>query len=49
VRIVVDRREADRRRPHWASGPGPLAERRRAERRANRVAWSLAAMPLAGS
>ena len=49
VRIVVDRRAGDRRRPHWATGPGPLTERRHGERRANRVAWSLASMPLAGS
>ncbi len=45
VRIVVDRRVSDRRRLHWATGPGPLAERRHGERRADRVTWSLAGMP----
>ena len=45
VRIVVDRRMADRRRPHWTAAPGPLAERRRTERRAGQVTWSLAGLP----
>ena len=49
VRIVVDRRAGDRRRPRWVSGPGPLSERRRGDRRDRDVVWSLPDMPFCAS
>ena len=49
VRVVVDRRGGERRRPRWVSGSGPLSERRRGERRADDVLWSLPDMPFAAS
>lgn len=49
VKVVVDRRVGERRRPRWVSGSGPLAERRRSDRRADDVAWSLPDMPFAVS
>lgn len=45
VRIMVDRRTGERRRRRWASGPGPLADRRHGDRRDARVVWSLPDMP----
>lgn len=46
VKVVVDRRVGDRRRDdRWVSGPGPLAERRRGERRAAGISWKLDDMP----
>jgi hypothetical protein len=48
--IVVDRRRAERRRPSpYRVGPGPLAERRRCERRNDGPRWSLAEMPFSAS
>ncbi len=49
VKVVVDRRVGERRRPRWVSGSGPLAERRHGERRAEDVVWSLPDMPFAVS
>ncbi|MEI6726794.1 MAG: hypothetical protein WCN81_11305, partial [Actinomycetes bacterium] len=33
VRVVVDRRVGERRRPRWVSGSGPFSERRHGDRR----------------
>jgi hypothetical protein len=49
VRVVVDRRVGERRRPRWVDGAGPFTERRRTERRAEAVAWSLPDMPFSAS
>jgi hypothetical protein len=49
VRVVVDRRAGDRRRPRWVSGPGPLSERRRGDRRDRDIVWSLPDMPFSAS
>ena len=50
VRIVVDRRAGERRRPRWVSGSGPFSERRRGDRReADDVSWSLPEMPFSVS
>ena len=50
VRVVVDRRAGERRRPRWVSGSGPFSERRRGDRReASDVRWSLPAMPFSAS
>jgi hypothetical protein len=49
VRVVVDRRSGERRRPRWVSGSGPFTERRRGERREDSVAWSLPDMPFSAS
>jgi hypothetical protein len=50
VRVVVDRRVGERRRPRWVSGAGPLAERRgHRDRRAESAAWSLPDMPFSAS
>lgn len=49
VRVVVDRRAAERRRPRWVSGPGPFSERRRGDRRDRDVAWALPDMPFSTS
>jgi hypothetical protein len=49
VKVVVDRRVGERRARRWATGPGPLTDRRRTERRDAEVAWSLADMPFAVS
>ncbi len=49
VRVIVDRRAAERRRERWVCGPGPLAERRRGDRRGSDVAWSLPEMPFSAS
>jgi hypothetical protein len=49
VRVVVDRRVGERRRPRWVDGAGPFTERRHTERRAEAVAWSLPDMPFSAS
>lgn len=50
VVVVVDRRVGERRRrDRYVSGPGPLSDRRRGERRGSDVAWSLPEMPLSVS
>lgn len=46
VRVVVDRRAGQRRHKRWTCGPGPLADRRRGERRDGSVVWTLADMPV---
>jgi hypothetical protein len=46
IQIIVDRRVGDRRQERWVSGPGPLAERRRGDRRADQTTWSLPDMPV---
>jgi hypothetical protein len=50
VRVVVDRRVGERRRPRWVSGAGPLADRRRGtDRRESQAVWSLPDMPYSTS
>jgi len=49
VRVVVDRRSGERRRPRYVSGAGPFTERRRGERRDEAPAWSLPDMPFSAS
>jgi hypothetical protein len=50
VRIVVDRRAGERRRPRWVSGSGPFSERRHGDRRdMDDVSWSLPDMPFSAS
>jgi len=49
VRVIVDRRAGQRRQQRWVSGPGPLAERRRGERRDASARWTLAEMPVSMS
>ena len=49
VRVVVDRRTGERRRPRWVSGAGPFAERRHGDRRVETPAWSLPDMPFSAS
>ena len=49
VRVVVDRRVGERRRPRWVSGAGPFTERRHGERRSEVPAWSLPDMPFSTS
>ena len=49
VRLVVDRRVGERRRPRWVSGSGPFTERRGGDRRDADVVWSLPDMPFAAS
>jgi hypothetical protein len=50
VRVVVDRRAGERRRPRWVSGSGPFSERRRGDRReTDAVSWSLPEMPFSAS
>jgi hypothetical protein len=50
VRVVVDRRVGERRRPRWGSGAGPLTERRHgADRREDTAVWSLPDMPYSTS
>jgi hypothetical protein len=50
VEVIVDRRQTERRRPSpYRVSPGPLAERRRRERRDERPRWSLPEMPFAAS
>jgi len=50
VRVVIDRRVGERRRPRWVSGAGPFSERRRGrDRRTEPPVWSLADMPYSAS
>ncbi len=49
LRVVVERRAGERRRPRWVSGPGPFSERRHADRRDHDVVWSLPDMPFSAS
>lgn len=49
VRVVVERRVGERRRPRWISGAGPFTERRHGERRYEAPAWSLPDMPFQAS
>ena len=50
VRVVVDRRVGERRRPRWVSGSGPFSERRHGDRRDDDdVSWSLPDMPFSAS
>ena len=49
VRLVVDRRVGERRRPRWVSGSGPFTERRGGDRRDADVVWSLPDMPFSAS
>ncbi len=49
VRVVVDRRSGERRRPRYVSGAGPFTERRRGERRDETPVWSLPEMPFSAS
>ncbi len=50
VLVVVDRRVGDRRRrDRYVCGPSPLSDRRRGERRAGDVVWSLPDMPVSAS
>jgi hypothetical protein len=49
IRVVVDRRVGERRRPRWVSGPGPFSERRSSDRRSRSAAWSLPDMPFSAS
>jgi len=49
VRVVVDRRTGERRRPRWVSGAGPFTERRQGDRRAEGAEWSLPDMPFSTS
>jgi hypothetical protein len=45
VRIVVDRRNGDRRFVHGSSGRTAPADRRRGQRRRERAVWDLSEMP----
>jgi len=49
VRVVVDRRAGERRRPRWVAGVGPFSERRHDDRRDSDVVWSLPDMPFYAS
>jgi len=50
VRVVVDQRVGERRRPRWVGGAGPFTERRgHDDRRGERPAWSLPDMPFLAS
>ena len=50
VRVVVDQRVGERRRPRWVSGSGPFTERRNhTDRRDETPAWSLPDMPFSAS
>ncbi len=50
VRVVVDRRVGERRRPRYVSGAGPFTDRRRGDdRRAGAAVWSLPDMPFSAS
>jgi hypothetical protein len=50
VRVVVDRRVGERRRPRYVSGAGPFTDRRAGrDRRAESPAWSLPDMPYSAS
>jgi hypothetical protein len=45
VRVIVDRRNGDRRLTRRLSGQGAPTDRRRGQRRRERVVWNLAEMP----
>jgi hypothetical protein len=50
VRVVVDRRVGERRRPRWVSGAGPFTDRRTCQdRRTDAPVWSLPDMPYSTS
>jgi hypothetical protein len=50
VRVVVDRRVGERRRPRYVSGAGPFTERRTThDRRTEAAVWSLPDMPFSAS
>ena len=50
VRVVVERRVGERRRPRYVSGAGPFTDRRAGrDRRAEAPVWSLADMPYSAS
>jgi hypothetical protein len=50
VRVVVDRRVGERRRPRYVSGAGPFTDRRRGDdRRGGAPVWSLPDMPFPAS
>lgn len=49
VRVVVDRRVGERRRPRWVTGQGPFSERRHSDRRDRDIVWSLPDMPFSAS
>ena len=50
VRVVVDQRVGERRRPRWVGGAGPFTERRgHDDRRGESPAWSLPDMPFLAS
>jgi len=49
VKVVVDRRTGERRRPRWVSGSGPFTERRHGDRRTGTAVWSLPDMPFSAS
>jgi hypothetical protein len=50
VRVIVDRRSADRRRgERYVCGPGPLTDRRAGDRRNPVGVWSLVEMPFSAS
>jgi hypothetical protein len=50
VRVVVDRRVGERRRvDRYVCAPNPLSDRRRTDRRADRVIWSLPDLPFSAS
>jgi hypothetical protein len=49
VKVIVERRAAERRRGRWDDDPGSVSERRGRERRGEEVVWSLAEMPFAAS
>ena len=50
VRVVVDRRAGERRRTdRYVAGPSPLSDRRRSDRRTDRVSWSLPDLPFSFS
>jgi hypothetical protein len=50
VRVVVDRRVGERRRPRYVSGAGPFTDRRAGrDRRSDAPVWSLPDMPYSAS
>ena len=49
VRVVVDRRTAERRHEQPACECAPVSERRRCERRETGPAWSLPELPFEGA
>lgn len=49
VRVIVDRRDEERRHDRWVCGSGPLAERRLCARRNTGVTWAITDMPFSTS